>query len=447
MPQPYLELAAWLDARQLGRLQIQAVLLCTLMAVMDGFDVQGIGYVTPAILADWHLGPAAMSGAFAAGTTGLLLGALGFGWWADRAGRKAALLGCTLLFGAVTLATGFAANLTQLAVLRFIAGLGVGGALPVAVTLASECLPARIRATATMVVMCGFPLGSMLGGVLVSQVLPLYGWRAMFLVGGVVPLLLVPLAWAGLVESPRYLALHGALDALAELLRRIDPGADLPAGTAVVLDEPPPAHHGLAALFRGGMALPTLLLWTTFFMVLVDIGVVMQWMPTVLHGTGFSLRAAVLITTLVQLGALVASLLMGRLIDRVGFLPVLVPNFLLAAAALVLLGRAGNSALITGIAALLAGATVVGGQSAVGLLAAASYSTALRGTGVGWAYGIGRLGTVVGPVAAGFLLQWQWDRPAFFAAAAVPAFLAGLAVLAQRRAGQAPAAALLAQPQ
>ena len=218
------DVAGFIDGQPVGGFQIKLLLTCAAVLFLDGFDTQAIGYVAPALAREWGLSKAALGPVFSAGLFGLMIGALVFGPLADRIGRKKIIIFSTLAFGIGTLATAFIGDVSTLLAIRFLTGLGLGGAMPNAVAMTSEFSPHRRRATMVMIMFCGFSIGAALGGLLAAVLIPQFGWRSVFVVGGVAPLLLVPILALRLPESVRFLALTGRTPGrVAELLGQIDP--------------------------------------------------------------------------------------------------------------------------------------------------------------------------------------------------------------------------------
>lgn len=437
-PQPgAVDVPGFIDGQPVGRFQVRVLLLCAAVLFVDGFDTQAIGYVAPELARAWGLPRTALGPVFSAGLFGLMLGALLFGPLADRVGRKRIIVLSTAAFGLGTLATVWAEGASSLIALRFLTGLGLGGAMPNAVALTAEFSPHRRRATMVMTMFCGFSLGAALGGLIAAALIPQFGWRSVFLVGGIAPLLLVPVLARGLPESVRFLAISGrANDRVARLLAMIAPSSRFAPGTRFTAHEPALPGLPVRHLFSEGRAGATALFWVVFFMSLLDLYFLSNWLPTVLNDLGASVSMAAVIGAMLQVGGVVGTFTLGSLIDRFSFRALAV-NYLLAAAAVAAIGFATHSAALAALAIFCAGFCIVGGQIASNALAATFYPTAIRSTGVGWALGVGRAGSIIGPLVGGALLALHWTTEPLFLAAAVPALCAagaalGLAAVSER---------------
>jgi AAHS family 4-hydroxybenzoate transporter-like MFS transporter len=252
------DVAQFIEQQPVGGFQVRLLLTCAAVLFLDGFDTQAIGYVAPALAKEWGLTKAALGPVFSAGLFGLMIGALVFGPLADRIGRKKIIIFSTLAFGLGRLVTAFIQDVNTLLGIRFLTGLGLGGAMPNAVAMTSEYSPHRRRATMVMIMFCGFSVGAALGGLLAAALIPQFGWRSVFVVGGVAPLLLAPILALRLPESVRFLALTGrAPERVAELLARINPKAAFAPGTQFTVHEPHLAGLPVLHLFRDGRTQPT----------------------------------------------------------------------------------------------------------------------------------------------------------------------------------------------
>jgi AAHS family 4-hydroxybenzoate transporter-like MFS transporter len=421
------DVADFIDQQPVGGFQLKLLLTCAAVLFLDGFDTQAIGYVAPALAKEWGLSKGALGPVFSAGLFGLMIGALVFGPLADRIGRKKIIIFSTLAFGIGALITVFVQDANTLVAIRFLTGLGLGGAMPNAIAMTAEFNPRRRRATMVMIMFCGFSIGAALGGLLAAALIPNFGWRSVFVVGGVAPLLLVPVLARRLPESVRFLALTGRGNAhVAQLLSFINPKAAFAPATQFVVHEPELTGIPVLHLFREGRTLITLLLWVVFFMSLLELYFLSNWLPTVLNDLGSSVPVAVAIGSMLQVGGVVGVFVLGSIIDRFSFRALALVYFI-AIFAVGAIGQLGHSVVFVTAAIFVAGFCIVGGQTAANALAAGFYPTAVRATGVGWALGIGRVGSIVGPLVGGVLLTMKWSTAEVFVAAALAALCAALA--------------------
>src|SRR4030088_2592360 len=395
------DVAEFIDQQPVGRFQIRLLLTCAAVLFLDGFDTQAIGYVAPALAREWGLSKGALGPVFSAGPFGLMIGALVFGPLADRIGRKKIIIFSTLAFGLGALVTAFVQDIDMLLAIRFLTGLGLGGAMPNAIAMTSEFNPRRRRATMVMIMFCGFSVGAALGGFLAAALIPQFGWRSVFVVGGLAPLLLVPILLRRLPESVRFLALTGrAQERVAELLWSISPRAVFAPATQFVVHEPELAGIPVLHLFRDGRTLVTLLLWVVFFMSLLDLYFLSNWLPTVLNDLGASVSSAAAIGSMLQGGGGGGTFALGRIIDRFSFRALALVYFI-AVFAVGAIGQLGHSVVFITMAIFAAGFCIVGGQIAANALAATFYPTSVRATGGGWALGVGRGGSLVRHLGCG----------------------------------------------
>jgi len=427
--QPTIDITQFIDRRPLSAYQIVIVVLCFLIVAFDGADTAAIGFIAPAISAQWQLTHADLAPLFGAGLAGLMAGAFVFGPMADRFGRKRVLLFCVLGFGLGSIACAFAGSLGQLLVLRFLTGLGLGGAMPNAITLTSELCPGKRRSFLVTTMFCGFTIGSALGGLASAHLVEQHGWRSVLLLGGTLPLLLMPFLLWKLPESVRYLVLRGGQTGrVAATLRSIAPDEQISPTATFVADRPVPGSP-VARLFKSDLMRGTLLFWLIFFMGLLVIYMLTSWLPILLRSTGTSLKTAALVTMMFQLGGTFGAIILGWLMDRVNPHYVLAVSYTLAGLFVAAIGSLTASPWLAGAAVFAAGFGVSGSQVGAYALSAAFYPTNCRATGVSWANGVGRLGSVIGSVGGGAMLSVGLGMPALFCLVGIPAVIAGGAML------------------
>ena len=423
-----------IDNSRLGPFQLGICILCGLCLIMDGFDVQAMGYVAPALIREWKIPNAELGPVFGAGLLGVLIGSLSFSMVADKIGRRPVLIGLTLFFSAMTFVTAHAGSVPQMLAIRFIAGLGLGGIMPNAVALCGEYSSRAMRVTVMTIVGNGFTAGAAIGGFISAWLIPNFGWRSVFYFGAVIPFVIAMAMFFWLPESLQFLVFRANdLSNVDKWLRRVDPDTEVRSGSVqyVVVERKRagvPAFH----LFGEGRATGTVLLWTVNFMNLLNLYFLSSWLPTVVRDSGRSTSTAVLVGTAVQVGGTIAALGLGWFIERFGFVPVLASCFAVAGVNIAMIGYPGLSLAFLFAVVFLAGMGIVGGQAAVNALAATYYPTPLRSTGIGWSLGIGRIGAIVGPVLAGELMALHWSNQQLFIAAAVPALISALVMLSMR---------------
>jgi AAHS family 4-hydroxybenzoate transporter-like MFS transporter len=423
-------LSELLENSRLGSLQIRVFALCMACLIMDGFDVQAMGYAAPALLADWGVPGPVLGPVFAAANFGVLLGALFFSMLADKIGRRPVLVWATFFFAAMTVATAYAQNIEQLLWLRFISGIGLGCIIPNATALVGEFSPKTKRVTLMMCITVGFTAGAALGGFVAAWLIPLFGWRSVFIFGGAVPLVIAVAMFWGLPESLQFLAVRKADRAqLVRWLKLLAPTLRTDDKTEFLANETSRGGVPILHLFREGRAPVTVLLWIVNFMNILVLYSLSNWLPTLVTGMGYDTRTAVLVGTLLQVGGTIGTFGLAWLIARRGFIPMLMVTFALAVVSISMIGQPGISLALLCMIVFIAGWCVIGAQPGVNAFSATFYPTYLRSTGVGAGLGIGRIGAIVGPWIGGELLAQQWTAQQLFWAAALPALASTLTMV------------------
>lgn len=423
----------FLDAHPFSPFQWVIFALCFTIVLLDGFDTAAIGYIAPSLIAEWGVSRPALAPVLSAALFGLAAGALAAGPLADRFGRKAVLTGSVLVFGIACLMSGYAGSLDMLVVWRFLTGLGLGAAMPNAVTLMSEFCPRGRRATIVNAMFCGFPLGAAFGGFLAAWMIPLWGWRSVLHLGGVVPLLLAVLLLLLLPESVRYMLAKGApAERVRAVLRRISASADQ-VGRFVNLEtqQAEAGKGGIGTILSPRFLVGTVMLWIAYFMGLVIFYALVNWMPVLFGDAGMRPATAAMISALFPLGG-IGAIFFGWLMDRFNGNSIIAIGFLLTAFSIAAIGQVtGNPPLLI-VAVLVAGTLMNTAQSSLPALAAGFYPTQGRATGVAWMLGLGRFGGIAGSFLVAELSRYQLSLGSLFLVLAVPGLIAAAALTVKR---------------
>ncbi|HEY6362751.1 MAG TPA: MFS transporter, partial [Vicinamibacterales bacterium] len=429
VPSTVLDVRKFIDESPVSRFQWLVAGMCALIVFVDGFDVQAMGFVAPALTAALQIPRSVLGPVISSGLVGMMVGALVSGPVADRVGRKPILVAAVLIFGVGSLLTATAQSVEALMTYRVLTGLGMGGAMPNAIALTSEYMPRRRRAGAVTAMICGFSLGAAVGGLVAAAIIPRFGWESVFVVGGVVPIAIAIAALFLLPDSIRFLMVKGGEEQrVRQYLARVSPGTTIPAELSAGVDEHQSGGAFLVKqLFTEGRATSTVLIWTVYFMNLLNLYFLNSWLPTIISDAGIPVGTAIRLTSLFQIGGIAGALGLGRLLDRHFSFGVLAVCYLWAALCIYFIGAAGASVSLLAVTIACAGVAIIGGQNASHALSSEFYPTRMRATGVGWALGIGRIGSIVGPVVGGQLLAQGTAIRQVFWAAMVPALIASLA--------------------
>ena len=409
---------------KVGGRQVVMVVLGTLVLFTDGFDSQTVSFAAPALVAALHVTNAGLGHVFAANLFGMMIGALIVAPLADLFSRRLITMGSIAAFGVLTLFTILMRDAAQMAGLRFVAGLALGGAMPSIIVSVSEFLPIRLRAWLLAVLICGYSAGFVGVGLAAATLIKPFGWQALFILGGVLPLLLLPPLAIFLPESPAHLAALGRTAQLQAVMRRM--------GTSTTDGPSHPARFAFPGLqlFRSGMAPLTLAIWLAFFCSGTTLYFITNWLPLLVSGEGYSQRTASFVAATLPVGGLLGGLVVGAVVNRHG---VLALSCTYAAACLCMVGiglSAASLPLLLGAVAL-AGFFVTGSQ--IGLTAyvgGAAYPASFRATGLGWALAVTRCAGILSASLLGaYVVNMRLPPARVFLIFGGPELLAALALL------------------
>jgi AAHS family 4-hydroxybenzoate transporter-like MFS transporter len=421
------------DTSRLRPFHLWLTAWCLLAMMADGFDLLNASIAGPALIKEWGISRASLGPVFSASLVGFFVGAPFFGYLGDRFGRRMAIITSLILVGVTTWACAWATNLQDLLWLRFLSGLGLGGVLPNVIALSAEFTPKRLRATVLVVIAMGISLGGMVPGIVGVTLMPTYGWPVIFIVGGIVPLVVGLGMMFAIPDSIKFMVLRGGHDeAVARLARRLDPTLKIEPGTRFVLDRAEGSaktRGSPLALFRHGWAAVTTLVWLIFVLNLMANNLMNAWLPMIVQSSGHSAAQGAYAGSLYQFGGTIGGLCMGILIDRFG-LKVLVAAFALAVPVLVFAGTPGISDSLLLAMAFFSGCVIIGMQTALNASAGLIYPTDLRANGVGYALGVGRVGSIAGPLLGSLLTRLEMPPATFFYVTAIgPLLCAGSCVV------------------
>lgn len=436
------------DAGPFTGFQLLVSALCFFCTFLDGFDLTVIGVAVPKIADYLHVKPTALGLAMSAGQFGPLIGAAFLGMLADRWGRKKMLITCSLIFGIFTVLCAFITNVGQLALFRFIAGLAMGGTVPTAIAFGCEYAPSRARATLATTMYAGVPFGATLVGFAAMYLLPRYGWQSLFIFGGTIPIIISLLMATFLPESLGFLVQRGKSEAkIRAAVAKVRPAMarDLEIefySTEKKLKGVPVKH-----LFTEGRGFTTALLWVAFFLGYYLIYMLLSWAPTLLKKSGASVTQYALAFALINLGAGIATVAAGRLMDKSSNpFRVIQIGFVLGFVSLTCFGIFASSPfLVIAALSIICGMFINGSATSLVAVASVFYPIDARSTGIGWAYAIGRAGATVAPAVGGVLITLNWGVARICSSNAVLALVAAAIMIILHR-HRAAAARLRGKP-
>lgn len=417
------------DSRPIGAYQLRVLLLCSLVILLDGYDLQAMALAVPSLAAEWRMAPAAFGIALAAGLLGLGFGGAFIAPLGDRFGRRPVLIGCVLLVGMATLATTLASGPAGLAIGRCVTGMALGACQGNATAMSAEFAPFRRRAFVITLTGCNVALGSLVAGLTAPWVVAAFGWRGLFYVGGILPLLLAAVLLLGLPESIHFLLARRPGDpGIAHIFGRLFPGETMP---------PPPAPSSrprakgasIFDLLRAPLRTRTLVLWLIYSASTFLLYLVLSWLPTLLAAAGWAGPDALRGIVSFQIGGILGSIVLALLVDRGRIVLALAGGYAVSGGAALLFSVVAPGFWAWTILFGLVGAGISGAMFAIFALAAGFYPAELRATGYGWAAAVARIGAVLGPLVGGWALAAGVAPRDIMALLAVPALVCALMVI------------------
>ena len=416
-----------IDKAKFNTFHFKVVAWSLLIILFDGYDLAINGVVLPLLMQEWGL-TAVQAGMLAStALAGMMFGAMIFGSLADKIGRKKVIVICIILFSGLTFAGGFASNPTEFAILRFLAGLGIGGVMPNLVALTSEYAPQKMRSTLVTTMFSGYAVGGVMAALLGAWFTPTFGWEIMFYIAGI-PLFLLPIIWKFLPESLTFIVKQNQQKEARKIVRNLAPQVTVQENTIFELDKVDiPESASVASLFKRGRAINTLLFWLAFFSCLLTMYALSSWLPKLMMAAGYSMDNSLMFMMVMNIGAVIGIIGGGVLADRFHLKPVLMVLGIVGAIVMSLMGFQSNQFLLY-ILVFLAGAASIGSQMLLYSYVAQYYPLAVRSTGIGWSSAIGRMGAIVGPILIGALLGMSLPAYVNFIAVGLPILITAIAV-------------------
>lgn len=412
------------DDAKFSKFHMLVIGLCSLLMIIDGYDMISYGSVVAHLMGLWDMSPVAAGLLGAAALLGMLVGGMGIAPLADKYGRRPLMLASLTVSSLASLGCALSTGVVSLGIFRFLVGVSLGAMVANLLSLVGEYAPRKSRAFAVSFVGSVYSVGGILAAALAIYLIPNFGWQSVFILS-ILPILFVPVLWQILPESPEFLALKNRRAELEKVLAKVDPQCDPRTVTAVVQEAE--AKAPVAKLFAEGNFRNTILIWVVFAMTMLLSYGLNTWLPTLMTTAGYPLGSGLFNLVILNVGGLIGAMAGGWLADRWTLKRALQLYFVLAALSLVSL--ASNPApLVLNLLLMVAGATTIGTLAIVHALAVEYYPSTMRSTGVGWAAGVGRIGAMAGPILGGTLLSLALPFEQNFMAVAVPGVIGAIAI-------------------
>ncbi|MDN8378830.1 MFS transporter [Acinetobacter baumannii] len=422
-----------IDHAQLKAIHWRVILLSALIIIFDGYDLVIYGVALPKLMVEWQIDTITAGFLGSIALFGMMFGAIIFGSLSDKLetygfSRKKLIILCICLFSSFTFLCGYASNPQSFGIFRFLAGLGLGGVMPNVIALMTEYAPKKLRATLVSLMFSGYAVGGMCSALLGMWLVPQYGWKIMFILGGL-PLLLLPMIWLLLPESIDYLVRRKKTEQAIHILKQIDSNVTYTTQTSISLHQAnqTSSKTPVKDLFTENRGPITLLFWGSVFMALVLVYALGNWLPKLMVEAGYDLSTSLFFLFALNIGGMLGAIGGGYLADRFNLAKVLCTLFLSGAIALFLLSYSLPTFVLY-ICIAIAGAASIGGQILLLAYMSQFYSSNIRATGLGMALGVGRLGAILGPILCGWLLSLSLPINYNFIALSIPCIIAVLSV-------------------
>lgn len=426
-----LDVRELINTQPLSRYQKLVIFLGFAVIALDGFDIAIMGFIAPVLKQEWGVSNHELGFVISTALIGLALGAMFSGPLADWLGRKKIIINSVFFFGFWTVATAFSQNIEQMIFFRFMTGLGLGAAMPNISTLVSEYAPERKRSFIITVIFCGFTFGAAIGGFTASWLIPMYGWHSLMALGGILPLLFVPILLWKLPESVRFLVIKQApAGQICAILKRLYPGK-IADNVSFVLPTQPLSGNAMRIVLSPQYRFGTLMLWLVYFMGLFLVYILGSWLPTLVKEIGLTVSQAAIMTAIYQAGGTVGSLFAGWLMDRINPHRALGAIFAVGGLVTMAIGFAAASFTLLCLLALISGACLNGANTGMNALSARFYPTQARATGSSWMHGVGRIGAILSAFAGAEMLAMDLKFETVFLLLGIPALLTVLGVAAK----------------
>lgn len=429
-----LKVADVIDNSKFNRFHFLVVLLCGFAMVFDGYELGIYGAAVPSIIKELGISPVQAGAIGSYSLMGMAIGAPLFGTLSDRTGRKLMIIVCATLYTVFTGIIFFSGGPTELGIYRFLAGLGLGGIMPNLIALSNEYSPKHLRSTMVSVMFSGWFAGVAVAALISMVLIPAFGWRSVFLVGGLVPLLVIPVLIKYLPDSLSFYLVKGKTQEVAVILQKINPALRLDSTLRFEVSDGPRRVSPVVNLFRGGYAFATVMFWIAAFTGLLVIYGLQTWLPKLMIEAGYPLRSSLSFLLTLCMAGLVITWVGSYLSDHLGKRRgVLITLYVIGAMFIALLGFAGNIATFyLYVAVALGGGAVFSSQVIFNAYVAQYYQTNMRSTGMGWTLGIGRIGAIVGPLLGGILLAAKVPLYTHFLVFAILALITAVAIFLVR---------------